>query len=479
MKAVLWGVGAVVLGVAGVLIALSIPKSAGLLEIVSSTERGVLIRDVRLFDGVSAELELVAGVRLEGERITAIYRDMIPADLDGFVVEGRGRVLMPALIDFHVHFGMSDGMPVWATPPPGLPDLARQHEAMLYSGVTSVVEGSINPLAPFIRPPAFAPRSFKTGKQISALEGHPIPMLRELVPWPVSEWFADQLALEVSSFSEVVDEVEEIAGSDIDYLKVIFDDSIPWKSPRLSAADVGKVVDIARGHGKPVFVHVGDPNEAVDAVEAGATVLMHTPYVGTFSSSQLNRLWEHQVPVVTTSQIWLWIMRGTSDAPAFTDLETFLMPEEVAATYRTPRDEALAAYSSVNFDLSYVGRIPIFDSVLKDNVLTLYKAGVPIIAGTDTGVPGLTYGASLIFELQRLQGMGIPPIDVLKSATSVPGRILGSEDMPLGVVQEGAAAELILLPGDPLTDVSVLQELDLIITQGQVLRRAQPLSTSR
>lgn len=479
MKSLLWLLASLVVSASGLAIILFVPKSAGLVETQATTSGGVLIENVRIFDGLSPVLKPVAAVRIDDDRITAIYSDEIPSESTEVTIDGAGRILMPALIDFHVHFGMSDGLPVWASAPPALPDLSRQNEAMLYAGVTSVVEGSINPMTPFVRPPAFSPRSYRTGRQISAVEGHPVPMLREIVPWPVSEWFASRLALQISSVAAQVDDVSEIASSKVDFLKVIFDDSIPWKSPRLTADDVRLVVDIAKDHGKPVFVHVGDPKEAVDAVAAGATVLMHTPYVGTFSSSQLNMLSEYQVPIVTTSQIWLWLARGTSQAPAFTDLERFLMPESVAATYRTPRAEELSTYSSQNFDLSYVGRIPIFDSILRDNVLALYKAGVPIIAGTDTGVPGLTYGASLVFELQYLQSLGIPPIDVLKSATSVPGKILGSESAPIGIVKEGAVAELLLLTGNPLDDVAALEELDLIIAQSQILRRSMPLRGDR
>lgn len=475
MRVLLWFVAAMVLVASGTWVFLAVPKSAGLVEVLGSTDRGLLIRDVRLFDGVAADLEPVLAVRIDGERITAIYRDVVPADDGAFVIEGQGRVLMPALIDFHVHFGMSDGMPSWAAVTPSLPDLSRQHEAMLYAGVTTVVEGSINPMTPFVRPPLFSPRIFQTGRQIAATGGHPVPMLREIVPWPISEWFISRLVLESSPVSQSVSEIEEIARSDADFIKVIFDDSIPWESARLTPDDVAQVVGIGRAHDKPVFVHVGDPNEAVNAVSAGAKVLMHTPYVGTFSSSQLNRLSNYQVPIVTTSQIWLWLARGTSDAPSFTDLETFLMPDEVGETFRTPRDEILQNYSSEHFDRAYIGRIPQFDSMLMSNIVALHQAGVPLIAGTDTGVPGLTYGASLVFELQRLQNMGLPPADVLRAATSVPGKLLGSEAVPLGVVVPGALAELLLLSGNPLDDVSVLEDLDLIITQGKILSRTLPL----
>lgn len=121
--------------------------------------------------------------------------------------------------------------------------------------------------------------------------------------------------------------------------------------------------------------------------------------------------------------------------------------------------------------------------MVERNIKAMYQAGVPLVAGTDTGVPGLTYGASLVFELERLQGFGMAPVDVLRAATSVPGRLLDRDPARqggrLGTVSVGAPAELILLPGNPLEDVRTLQQLDLVFSGGRVFERVIPLARGR
>jgi len=90
---------------------------------------------------------------------------------------------------------------------------------------------------------------------------------------------------------------------------------------------------------------------------------------------------------------------------------------------------------------------------------------------------------ALVFELERLQGFGMAPVDVLRAATSVPGRLLDRDPARqggrLGTVSVGAPAELILLPGNPLEDVRTLQQLDLVFSGGRVFERVIPLARGR
>ena len=458
------------------LLALAIPKSAGLVDVTFDTTQGLLILDVQLFDGVEPELQPVAGVRIDGDIITAIYRDDIPEAEDAAVViDGEGRVLMPALIDFHVHFGIADGAPPWATSATELPSLARQHETTLYAGITSVVAGSTNPLASFSRPPVLSPRVYAASRSVIAAEGHPGPMIREIVPWPFSEWTLNGLLFEAGPSGIVDAELQEAIQDGSHHVKIIFDDAIPWNSPRLTPEDVRLAIEIAHRNNKPAYVHVGDPEEAVVAAQAGADVLMHTPFAEAFTESQLEALVATGVPVVSTSQIWLWFARGMDKTPAFTPLETFLMAPHVRESFDVSWEETIRDYPAGAFGKSYMARIPGFDRQINSNVVAMHRAGVTILAGTDTGVPALTHGASLVYELERLQGLGLEPFEVLRSATSVPGGLLTEDDTVLGVIAPGARAELLLLQGNPLDDVRVLQHLDLVITQGKVLRRTPPL----
>jgi len=97
---------------------------------------------------------------------------------------------------------------------------------------------------------------------------------------------------------------------------------------------------------------------------------------------------------------------------------------------------------------------------LKDafaGVMALHKAGVDILAGSDVSEPlpilgGLAHGASLHHELQLLVAADLTPIEALKSATSVPARRFGLIDR--GRIVPGARADLLLVNGDPTTNIA-------------------------
>ena len=92
------------------------------------------------------------------------------------------------------------------------------------------------------------------------------------------------------------------------------------------------------------------------------------------------------------------------------------------------------------------------------NVMDLHRAGVDILVGTDVApvpVPnlgGLAHGASVHHEMQLLVKAGFTPIEALQSATSKPARCFGLHDR--GRITEGARADLILINGDPITNIS-------------------------
>ncbi|WP_293170668.1 amidohydrolase family protein [Oceanithermus sp.] len=82
------------------------------------------------------------------------------------------------------------------------------------------------------------------------------------------------------------------------------------------------------------------------------------------------------------------------------------------------------------------------------NTLEAYRAGVPIAAGTDAGTP-LNGHPNLARELALLAEVGLELPDVLRAATTVASRALGHED-ELGRIAPGYAADLVALDGDPL-----------------------------
>jgi imidazolonepropionase-like amidohydrolase len=101
----------------------------------------------------------------------------------------------------------------------------------------------------------------------------------------------------------------------------------------------------------------------------------------------------------------------------------------------------------------------------------LHDAGVPLMVGTDLVTPGIIPGEAVHQEMEIWQDAGIPPADVLRSATLLPVRFMGLDDR-LGTVTEGKTASLVLLTGNPLEDIRNARLIDGVFLRGKYSNRA-------
>jgi imidazolonepropionase-like amidohydrolase len=100
----------------------------------------------------------------------------------------------------------------------------------------------------------------------------------------------------------------------------------------------------------------------------------------------------------------------------------------------------------------------------------MQKAGVQLLAGTDTGNPFCFPGFSLHEELALLVIAGLTPVEALRSATLNPARFLGLEKM-LGTIEQGKVADLVLLDANPLEDVRNTQRINAVVSSGRLFDR--------
>jgi imidazolonepropionase-like amidohydrolase len=102
----------------------------------------------------------------------------------------------------------------------------------------------------------------------------------------------------------------------------------------------------------------------------------------------------------------------------------------------------------------------------------MHRAGVPLLAGTDTAwIQPYTYaGFSLHDELALLVKAGLTPIESLQTATINPARFLGMEK-DLGTIEKGKVANLVLLDADPVSDIRNTQKIDSVVLKGKLLTR--------
>jgi imidazolonepropionase-like amidohydrolase len=95
----------------------------------------------------------------------------------------------------------------------------------------------------------------------------------------------------------------------------------------------------------------------------------------------------------------------------------------------------------------------------------LHAAGVPIVAGTDAGV--LAHGQNAR-ELVALTEAGFTPADALRAATVGAAALLRTPS--IGEIKAGGAADLVLVQGDPLKDIHVMQNPVLVLKRGRAVR---------
>ena len=119
--------------------------------------------------------------------------------------------------------------------------------------------------------------------------------------------------------------------------------------------------------------------------------------------------------------------------------------------------------------IEYLSKIVAFNAKL---VRAFGEAGIPVLAGTDTPVPGLVAGFSLHDELEAMARTGLDNRRVLEGATRLPAEWLGV-DADRGTVAVGKRADLILLDGDPLADVANTRRISAVIAGGRYLPRAE------
>ena len=120
-------------------------------------------------------------------------------------------------------------------------------------------------------------------------------------------------------------------------------------------------------------------------------------------------------------------------------------------------------------NMEIAGQIfPYYKSFLKD----LYDAHFMLLVGTDLLFPGVVPGFSVHEEMEIWQEAGIPPIDILRSATIVPAKFC-NVDKRLGSVDEGKEASFLLLRANPLIDIANAQEIEGVFFRGDFFDRGR------
>jgi imidazolonepropionase-like amidohydrolase len=405
----------------------SLLLAAGLACCSAAATAGVtLVQDVRVFDGKAAHEHRSVLMR-DGLIVDADYRGQPPAG--SRVVDGKGRTLLPGLIDAHVH-------------------TYRHLELPLVFGVTTQVDmfTAVPLMQKFTKAMAEGRNReqadlFSAGTLVTAPGGHGTEFQMKI---PTLDKGDDAQAFVDARIAE---------GSH--FIKVVMEDGLGGHHfNSLDIATVKAVIAAAHRRGKLAVVHISTLANARAALEAGADGLAHL-FVGAKITQEeadsLARLALEKGAFVVPTFSVLESMAGVKprdilDDPAIAGLLDREEKGTLATGYGAePRPALLTAPRAVT--------------------AALRRAGATILAGTDAGNAGTLAGASLHHELAQLVDAGLTPREALAAATSVPAAAfrLGKR----GQVARGYKADLVLVEGNPLQDIAATRRIVEVWKDGE------------
>ena len=397
----------------------------------NGVDGSVLIRDVRVFDGERVTPK--TSVLVVNGRISRLAPS-ISAPEGTPVVDGAGKTLLPGLIDSHTH--------TWGT--------ALRDAAAL--GVTTVFD--------MFTEPTTAADFRKLDGTAAGRETADFRSAGVLVTAPKGHGTEYGVAIPtITSPGEAPAFVDARIAEGSDYIKIVYDDGHTYgiKVATIDKPTMKAVVDAARARGKMAVVHVGDLAGARDAIEVGANGLVHL-FVDSMPDASFARLVAaHKAFVVPTLSVLESISWGDGGKVIAKDPK--LAAYIPAANVQTLEQTFPKRDGSPPRDLGFA----------LETVRQLRAAGVPILAGTDAPNPGTAHGASMHRELELLVKAGLTPTEALRAATSVPARTFSLTDR--GRIAPGLRGDLVLVNGDPTTDILATRDIAGVWKRGVPIHR--------
>lgn len=446
-------------------------KKATYRDIVSRADvpDKIAILDVSVFDGMNKELLTHQDVFIEKRTILWIGPTGTPPK-DAHVIDGKGLTLMPGLIDAHVHLTGSAGVP-WKQV---RPDAERAMEAFVYGGVTTVYDmGGFAKKSKKMRDKAAAekligPQIFFTHSPITVPGGHPIPTIKAILPKPLGSIAANTvLTIEKPDDAEKI--VQKLLKLDCDYVKIIVD-QIPLDAPEMSEELLTALVEAGHRNELKVFVHIGDRENALAAARAKADVLAHTIYRDGLTAGEAKQIADAGMTLVATQSSFANVASFCSGEFEPTDMEKASSPPEVLEPVTGEGGKQFCSHEHLG---EFANSIADNQKNWKNNIELLSAAGVPILAGTDSPIAGGYPGAGLHRELRALTEMGLSNYEALVGATSGSASLF-LDNPDFGKVQIGCRADLLLIKGNPLEDISATENIEMVILNGAIIDRKEP-----
>ena len=386
------------------------------ISIAGAQSETLVLTNANVLDGVTDQIRENATLIIRNGKIQTITTGEPSMPDDATVIDLKGRYLMPGLIDAHVHIRTLENA-----------------KTALMSGVTTVRSMGVDHFTDvgmrelhktgYVDIPEFLAAGYHV--RHSPAEGFFMdhPEMADLFPGGVK------------TIEEVKRMTQVMADHDVDYIKVNATAraglaSTDPREPYYNEAQMRAIVETAAAAGIPVAAHAHGDEGGRAAVLGGVRSIEHGTYL---SDETLRIMKERGTYLVPTMAVVTDLTEpgGDYDVP----------PLMVRGQYMLPR--------------------------MRDMVRRANEIGVKIIASTDTGYdPDGTLRVQA--ELLEFEGVGMKPLQIIQSATSLAAELLEVDDRT-GKIAEGMDADILVVNRNPLEYLVTLYDPLLIVNNGKVM----------
>ncbi len=368
-------------------------------------------------------------VAMWGNRIVAMgpkENYAIPSEAE--LIDARGGTILPGIINAHTH---------------GTADPATRRFSFLLKGITTTCDlgAPLGSMSQFGQDDSAGPsaRGFRAGPVITAPGGYPDVAGQ-----------GRHLNYEVANPEEARAAVADLVNRYADFIKIALEPGPAGASwPMLSPQEVSAIVEEAHARGRLVRAHVTRADLLDIALEAKVDVIEHVPIPQLTEAdwkaavvdrdhlilpaeykAQLARMVEQQVVMVPTLSV----------TPAICNMNWYGMPAEFQ---------------------------PLCGKLFLEVLHHFHDLGGMVALGNDYGNQGAEAGMPLR-EMQLLLQAGLSPMEVIQAGTAQAATVCGHGD-ELGTLEIGKLADLIIVDGNPLTDIEAMTRVVTVIKGGEVI----------
>ncbi len=405
-----------------------------------------VITNATLIDGTGRDPVQRAGIIIDEGRITRAGGNVEPPK-DAQVIDAGGRTVMPGLIDSHVHlYGRVTNLQERLLTPPSLALFygARNALRTLDAGVTSVRDASGSPAGfkmAIERGLIPGPRMKISVSALSQTGGHGDQTMPSGVNTRMfGEADAERPHTIVDGPDEVRRAVRQLLRAGADFIKLCSTGGVlsPADEPthtQFTPEEISVMVHEAAAAGRTCMSHAQGAQGIKNAVYAGVESIEHGIYVDDEAIAEMKKRGTFLVPTLVAP---IWVLRHAERQPGS------ILPQSVRKTKEVMADH-------------------------KRNIGNAIASGVRIAMGTDSGVG---HHGSNAEELQLMVDAGMSPMDAIVASTRTASECIHMA-ADVGTLEEGKLADLLIIDGDPLDDIAILQNkarIPLVMQGGRIHR---------